>query len=175
MIPFEIRKMTDEDNNVSYHVIIPVEYAVKDGAINKIKEVEKLTEKLFRDLNRVLNKMNDSRNNIKLNWDLGDNIYKYILSTKKFGFVCSSIPKLLEENMPKYKFEHWRILLKFRKEYPDRKLLDKKVPFWVYHELLTANKKDRKQLQKMIDKGEIKTIADMRETRTKLKEDNNTL
>ncbi len=168
MIPYEIRQITNE-NTTTYHVAVSVEHAVKDGMIQKIKDVEKLTNKLLKDLNKVLEQMNNSKNNVLLNWKLGDLIYNYTLQTKKLGFECVSLTKMLEENMPKFKFEHWRLRLKFREEYPDKKLIDTTVPFEMYHELLCVNKKDRKHLEKMMSEGKIKTVMDMRMIRAKTK------
>jgi len=164
MIPFGIRKMANKDGDITLHIALDSKYLVEDGMFEKIEKIEKLTNDLVKDLRQLLEKINKTKNDIVMHWELGDKLYEYQKEIKKRGFICSNLPKMLEDYLPKYRTEHWRIRLKFREDYPNKDF-DSSVPFEMYHELLFVDKKQRKRLEKMMKNGEIKTTKDMRAMR----------
>lgn len=165
MIPFGIRKMTDKNGSTTLHIALDSKYLVEDGMLEKIVEIEKLTNALVKDLKQLLKKIGRTKNNnVELHWEVGDKLYRYLQETKERGFECSSLTKMLEDYMPKYRTEHWRIRLKFREEYPNKDF-NNSVPFEMYHELLFVEKKNRKRLEDMMRDGKIKKVSDMRAMR----------
>ena len=169
MILYDVRNIKNKNGVDELHAVVSEDCISKDGIIEKILEVEKLTYKLIDDLNVVLKKLEkQKKNNIKLHWQLGDIIVKHMEDTKKLGFTPSCIDRMLSQFMLKYKNTYWKRRKNFRLAYPKTEILNEDFSFEVYYELaMVKDKKRRDKIEKMLLDKKINSRDEIRKMRNR--------
>lgn len=174
-IPFEIRRVKNPDATTSFIAVVSVTDAIKEGQTKNI--LPELQKKYFdlikrcKDQIKIIQKNRINMADPKQHWILGDLIFSFIDDIEKEGFYfANAIPTLVRDTLLSQRYVTYHIQL--RKDYPSINLIDKKVKWWGYQELLDiADRSKRKRFEEKMLKGAIKTRDDLRKFKRKLKTD----
>lgn len=172
-IPVEIRKITDPDGTSRLGAVANLEEVLSTPDImNRLSATEKEYELLLRRCSEILarTKTPEGRPNARLRWKLADEIHAFLnSSTKKIGVVLVNYVEALQRDLGISQSE-LRYILRFYNKYRNSNELDARINWSKYRELMDfSDEKSRRECEKLIKMGKIKSDTEIREFKRKLK------
>lgn len=173
LIPIEIRKITDPDGTSRRGAVAYLEEVLSTPDIKiRLSAAEKEYELLLRQCGDILvkTKASKGRPDAKLRWELADKIHTFLNSrAKSIGVVLVNYVDALQRDLSISQSE-LRYILRFYNKYKDPKELDPRINWSKYRELMDfPDEKSRKECEKLVKTGKIKSDTEIREFKKKLR------
>lgn len=166
MIHFLILKVKDPDNIERFRAIINLDDALSNpdssrDLINIQNNYSKFIEETRLKLNNLF-KNPKNRSNSRYQWRIADKIFQFLINTEKQGYLFENRSEALSRDIGLSKTNIHK-LINFRIEYPNLQLVNNKINWSKYREILEIqNKVARKTCEEKILKGELKNEKDIR-------------
>ena len=172
-IPVEIRKITDPDGSSRLGAVAYLEEVLSTPDIkNRLSATEKEYELLLRQCREILvqTKTSKGRPDARLRWELANKIYTFLnANMRKIGVVLVNYVDAFQRDLGISESE-LRYIFRFYNKYKDPNELDPRINWSKYRELMDfSDEKSRKECEKLIKMGRIKSDTEIREFKRKLK------
>jgi hypothetical protein len=172
-IPVEIRKITDPDGTSRLGAVAYLGEVLSTPDIkSRLSATEKEYELLLHQCREILiqTKTPKGRPDARLRWDLANKIHAFLnSSTRKIGVILVNYVAALQRDLGISESE-LRYIFRFYSKYKDPKELDLRINWSKYRELMDfSDEKSRKECEKLIKIGRIKSDMEIREFKRKLK------
>jgi len=171
--PLEILKIRDPDGASRFKAIISFQDAIANTSQSqKLIQIQNEYTKLVDGCQRLLKEIRSNRKCIadsKLQWKLADEIYSFIKRIENDGYIFANVSEALPRDVGISKSQ-LNYLIKFRTYYPSVDQVSKEINWSKYRELMDfSDQKSRKECEKLIKMGRIKSDTEIREFKRKLK------
>jgi hypothetical protein len=172
-IPLEILKIRDPDDKSRFKAIVSFQDAIANTSQSqKLIQIQNEYAKFVEDWQRLLKEIRSNPEfmaNSQLQWKLADEIYSFIKRIENDGYIFANVSEALPRDVGMSKSQ-LNYLLKFRTYYPSIDQVSKEINWSKYRELMDfPDQKSRKQCEKLIKTGKIKSDTEIREFKRKLK------
>jgi len=172
-IPLEIEKIRDPNGTSHFKAIISFQDAIAHTSQSqKLIQIQNEYTKLVDDYQRLLKEIRGNRKfmaDSKLQWKLADEIYSFIKWIENDGYIFANVSEALSRDVGMSKSQ-LNYLIKFRIYYPSIDKLSEEINWSKYRELMDfPDEKSRKECEKLIKIGKIKSDTEIREFKRKLK------
>lgn len=162
-IPIEIQKIKDKNQ---FKVVISLQDALTHVSLDKefikIQTDYDIFIRKCQKLLKEIHKNKFSRGDSSLKWKLADNIYQFAKKLENQGFVFANLVEALSRDL-KISVRQVNYLIEFRTSYPHLELINKKISWDKYKELLDIPSLSfRKECEEKIIDGKLKTRNDIR-------------
>jgi len=165
-IPVEINKIRDPDGIERIRLTIAFQDAIQKISLNKpiiyLQEKYIDTIKKCEDLIVHIRECKKNAGDPVLKWHLSDVIYNFLTEMEENGFVIINFTRSLSRDLG-LSLRHINYLIEFRMTYPKIEMVNKKINWDRYKEILDVSDHHIRQL--MIEKilnGEIRTRNEIR-------------
>lgn len=172
-IPLEIQKIRDPDGASRFKAIISFQDAiVHTSQSQKLIQIQNEYTRLVDGCQRLLKETRSNHKHMadsRLQWKLADEIYSFIKRIENDGYIFANVSEALSGDVGMSKSQlHY--LIKFRTHYPSIDQVCKEINWSKYRELMDfSDEKSRKECERRIKAGKIKTDAEIREFKKELK------
>jgi len=170
-IPFEIQKVRDPDGLERLRVVVSFQDAIINTSLNKqIIDVQEKYREVIKSCQDIIVNIRKSKKNAGdsvLKWYLSDIIYNFLKEVEEEGFILVNLAKSLSRDLG-VSVSQINYLIEFRISYPKVEMIDNKISWDKYKEIMDVSDQNIKQLiiQKIIN-GEIRTREDIRKLKKK--------
>jgi len=172
-IPLEIQKIRDPDGAGRFKAIVSFQDAIAHTSESqKLVQIQNEYTNLVNNCQKMLKEIRDNRKfmaDSRLQWRLADKIYLFIKWIENDGYIFANVSEALprDAGMSKSQLNY---LIKFRTYYPSIDQVSREINWSKYRELMDfPDEKSRKECEKLIKTGKIKTDTEIREFKRKLK------
>jgi hypothetical protein len=164
--PVEILKIKDPDGIERIRLTIAFQDAIQNPSFNK--QIIYLQEKYLdiikkcEDLIIHIRESKKSAGDPVLKWYLSDVIYNFLMEAEENGFVITNFSRSLSRDLG-LSLRHIDYLIEFRMTYPNIEMVNKKINWDRYKEILDISDHPTRQLliEKILN-GDIKTRNEIR-------------
>jgi hypothetical protein len=165
-IPVEINKIMDPDGIKRIRLTIAFQDAIQKTSLNEpiiyLQEKYIDTIKKCEDLIVHIRECKKNAGDPILKWHLSDVIYNFLTGAKENGFVITNFTRSLSRDLG-LSLSHINYLIEFRMTYPKIEMVNKKINWDRYKEILDVSDHHIRQLiiEKILN-GEIRTRNEIR-------------
>lgn len=165
-IPLEIQKIRDPDGSSHFRAIVSFQDAIANTSQSQnLIEIQKEYAKLVSISQNLLERIRSSRKfmaDSHLQWKLANEIYSFIKSTEKNGYVFANVSEALSRDIGMSRSQ-LSYLIKFRTYYPSVEQVFREINWSKYREILDIRLPEKRRIcEKRILSGEIRTNHDIR-------------
>lgn len=171
-IPIEF-KGTEDKNETSYKAVISLQDAfIRNSMDKELTEIQSDYAVFIKECKKIQNKISDNRKNRGdpiLKWELADKIYNFAKTLEANGFIFANLTEAISRDL-EISIRPVNYLIEFRTTYPNIKLINKEISWDKYRELLDISDLSlRKEFEKKMLSGELKSREDVRNFKKQLK------
>ena len=165
-IPLEITKIKDPDGLERVRLTIAFQDAIQNTSLNiKIIHLQEKYIYTIKKCKEMIDYMRESRKNAGdpiLKWHLSNEIYNFLLETEQNNIIITNFRKSLSRDIG-LSLRLINSLIAFRESYSEIKMVNKKINWDRYREILDISDNHLRQLMfEKILNGEIRTRTDIK-------------
>lgn len=175
-IPLEIQKIKDPDGTTRFKAIVSFQDAIAHTSQSrKLIQIQNEYSKHVNEWQKMLKEIRSSRKHMsdsKLQWKLADEIYSFAKWIEDNDYIFANISESLTRDVGMSRSQ-LSYLIKFRTYYPSVDNVSNEINWSKYREILDIRRETtRKNCERKILSGEIRTDRDIRDYKRKYQEKN---